>query len=450
MLAVVPSVSTLVVVPVFAYAVGGAKVTAGFVVAVVVLVASVWMLIQIHRARLLGGAIRVNSDSFPQVQAVVDDVCHRLAYQGRLEVWIVEQLDGQVSLTSYLGTKMILVEGGLASDLVADDKRAQLTFLVGRFVGALKAKHLRLTPLQVAVAGIKSLKFLNVFIRPYERTIVYSGDQIGLACAGSLGAGLGVISRLLVGKEVAPELGAAGVLKQAHEARHSVLPRIAQLTSSYPHLTNRYLNLLRFGEQFECSDYEAAIATIGPEIRAELASSQTISRGRLAPWLVGVPSVAIAGVIAAIAVSGGLPAATAASTASSAATTTVHHSPPTLDSVSRSVSDLTRIVDQSSLGRQAAIAGDWQAAIDNRQQTLEQLKTLKLSPQLAPFRQLLGAALTYSLLADQATVDCGSSSDCRQADYYDSLATTSKRQFLVPFNRVMRAYGARQYQETDF
>ena len=68
---------------------------------------------------------------------------------------------------------MILVEGGLASDLVADDKRAQLTFLVGRFVGALKAKHLRLTPLQVAVAGIKSLKFLNVFIRPYERTIVY-------------------------------------------------------------------------------------------------------------------------------------------------------------------------------------------------------------------------------------------------------------------------------------
>jgi hypothetical protein len=47
-------------------------------------------------------------------------------------------------------------------------------------------------------------------------------------------------------------------------------------------------------------------------------------------------------------------------------------------------------------------------------------------------------------------VDCGGSSDCRQADYYDSLATTSKRQFLVPFNRVMRAYGARQYQETDF
>jgi len=44
----------------------------------------------------------------------------------------------------------------------------------------------------VVIASIKSLKFLNVFIHPYERSIVYSGDQIALACAGSLAAGLGV------------------------------------------------------------------------------------------------------------------------------------------------------------------------------------------------------------------------------------------------------------------
>jgi hypothetical protein len=450
MLALVPSVSTLVVVPVCAYAAGGAKVTAVFVGAVLAVVLSVWVLIQIHRARLLGGAIRVTSSSFPEVQAVVDDVCHRLDYQGLLEVWIVEQVDGQVTLTSYLGTKMILVEGGLASDLVADDKRAQLTFLIARFVGALKAKHLRLAPLQVVIASIKSLKFLNVFILPYERTIVYSGDQMGLACAGRLGAGLGVISRLLVGKEIAPGLGAVGVLEQAHEARRGVLPRLAQLTSSHPHLTNRYLNLLRFGEKFDRSDYEATIATIGPEIREELVSSKPISRGRLAPWFVGVPSVAIAGVIAAIAVSGGGSSdATPASTSSPAGTNTVKLLSSTPDPVSQSVSALAQTVDQSSLGRQAAVAGDWQAAIDNRQQMLEQLKGLKLSPQLTPFRELLTAALTYSLLADRALAACGGSSDCPQADYYDSLATMSKRQFLGPFNRVMRAYGARQYSETD-
>ncbi len=452
MLALVPSVATLVVVPVCIYAASGVKAVAVFVGAVLAVVVSVWVLIQISRARLLGGAIRVTSASFPEVQAVVDDVCHRLDYRGHLEVWIVEKVDGQVTLTSYLGTKMILIEGGLASDLVADDKRAQLTFLIGRFVGALKAKHLRLTPLQVAIASIKSLKFLNIFILPYERTIVYSGDQIGIACAGGLGAGLGVINRLLVGKEIAPELGAEGVLEQADEARRGVLPRLAQLTSSYPHLTNRYLNLLRFGEQFDRRDYQATIDTIGPEMHAGLVSSKPISRGRLAPWLVGVPSVAIAGVlVAAVVVSGGGSFdATAASTSSPTATSAVTKSAPTPDPVTQSVSYLAQIVDQSSVGRQAAIAGDWQLAIDNRQQMLAQLKGLKLTPQLTPFRQLLTAALSYSLLADQALAACGGSSDCPQGDYYDSLATTSKRQFLRPFNRVLRAYGARQYSETDF
>jgi len=290
-LALVPSAATLVVFPVIIYSAGGLKAEGGAVAVVLGLVILVWVLIQIHRARLLGGAIRVTSASLPQVQEVVDEVRQRLDYHGRLEVWILEKVDGQVTLTSYLGTKMILVEGGLASDLVADDKRAQLTFLIARFVGALKAKHLRLTPLQVVIASIKSLKFLNIFILPYERTIVYSGDQLGLACAGGLCAGLGVINRLLVGKEIAPELGAEGVLAQADDARRGVLPRLAQLTSSHPHLTNRYLNLLRFGEQFDRRDYQATIDTIGPELHAKLVSSKPISRGRLAPWLVGVASL---------------------------------------------------------------------------------------------------------------------------------------------------------------
>jgi hypothetical protein len=451
MLALVPSVATLVVVPVCFYAAGGAKSVAVFLGAILAVLVTVWVLIQIHRARLLGGAIRVTSASFPEVQAVVDDVCHRLDYRGRLDVWILEKVDGQVTLTSYLGTKMILVEGGLASDLVPDDRCAQLTFLIARFVGALKARHLRLTPLQVVIASIKSLKFLNIFIHPYERAIVYSGDQIGLACAGGLGAGLGVITRLLVGKDIAPEVGVEGVLVQAEEARRGVLPRLAQLTSSHPHLTNRYLNLLRFGEHFDRRDYQATIEAIDPEVHAKLLSRNRISRGRLAPWLVGVPSVAIAGVVVAAVVAGtGSSYSTTLSTASPSAPTVSTQPNTTLDPVSQSVAALTQIVNQSSIGRQAAMAGEWQVAIANRQQMLERLKVLKLAPQLTPFRQMLNSALSYSLLADRALAACAGSSDCPEGNYYDSLATASKRQFLRFFNRVMRAYGVHQYSDTEF
>ena len=451
LLALIPSAATFAVAPACLYAAGGVKAVAAFVGAVLAVVVSVWVLIQIHRARLLGGAVRVSSASFPEVQAVVDDACRRLDYRGRLDVWIVEKVDGQVTLTSYLGTKMILVEGGLASDLVTDDRRAQLTFLIARFVGALKAKHLRLTPLLVVIASIKSLRFLNIFIHPYERSIVYSGDQIGLACAGSLAAGLGVINRLLVGKEIAPEVGAEGVLVQADEARRGALPRLAQLTSSHPHLTNRYLNLLRFGEQFDRRDYQATIDGLNPDTRTKLPSGRRISRGRLAPLLVGVPSVAIAGLVVAATVSGARSSySNSVSTPSAAVPTVSTQRSPAPDPVSQSVAALTKLVDQSSIGRQAATAGQWRVAIANRQQMLQQLGDLRLAPQLVPFRQLLTLALSYSLMADQAHAACGGSSDCPRGDYYDSLASASKHEFLGPFNRVMRAYGAQQYSDTEF
>ena len=268
-LALVPSLASLFALAFAIISLGGAVALAVTVGIVLLVLASVWVTIQIARARLLGGAIRVSPDTFPQIKAVIDEASERLDYHRHIDVWVVEKLDGQISLTSYLGTKMILIEGGLASDLLAIDKKPQLEFLIARFVGALKAKHLRFAPLLVAVSAIKSLKFLNLFIMPYERAVVYSGDQLGLACVRDLSTALGVISRLLVGKEIAPDLGAKGVLEQADQARSKFLPRLIQLFSAYPHLTNRYLNLLRFDERFDRADYERTLETIDPDVRLE-------------------------------------------------------------------------------------------------------------------------------------------------------------------------------------
>src|SRR5947209_3055309 len=74
LLALMPSAATFAVLPACLYALGGVKAAAAFVGAVLAVVISVWVLIQIHRARLLGGAIRVSAARFPEVQALVDDV----------------------------------------------------------------------------------------------------------------------------------------------------------------------------------------------------------------------------------------------------------------------------------------------------------------------------------------------------------------------------------------
>jgi hypothetical protein len=212
-----------------------------------IVLALVWVGLQLARARLLGRAVRVSSATFPELQALLDSVRHQLDYDGRVDIYVIDKAEHQLSHTSYLGTRIILIEGALAAELLEPSKRPQLVFLLGREMGALKAKHARLEAVLVLLEAAGALQLVKPFVLPYYRTISYSGDQIGLACCGNLDAGLEATGRLLVGKELAPDLPLAGVVPQAALVRHNVLPRFAQFLSAEPHATNRYLNLLTYG-----------------------------------------------------------------------------------------------------------------------------------------------------------------------------------------------------------
>ena len=153
---------------------------------------------------------------------------------------------------------------------LSDEQRAELTFLVARFIGALKAKHLRFDPVVMVVAGLEKLIFLNPFLYPYERATTYSGDQIGLACCGSLPAALNVLGGLMVGAELAPRLGLRGLLWQAVSVRRHWLPRLRQLALAQPHLTNRYLNLLEFGSRLDPAGFAAFVDGLDDATRRDL------------------------------------------------------------------------------------------------------------------------------------------------------------------------------------
>ena len=81
---------------------------------------------------------------------------------------IIGSLSGMPGLmTSYLGTRLIEIEGGLVAELLADGHQAELTYLIGRHIGQLKARHQRLTPIFIAISAIDSVKFLQPFLAPY-------------------------------------------------------------------------------------------------------------------------------------------------------------------------------------------------------------------------------------------------------------------------------------------
>lgn len=208
-----------------------------------------WAGLQILRANLLGNAVKATPESLPELHAVLDDVRARLAYDRRVDVYVTDRVDGLMTLTSLFGTRIILIEGDLLAALLKDGKRAELTFLIARFFGALKSQRDRIAPLRFLVTLARPVGIVDPLIWPYDRAVVYSGDQIGLAVCGDLESALNALDRLLVGGSLGPMVSDAGVVDQARQARRRTLPRVAQLVRRQPHLANRYVNLMAFAER---------------------------------------------------------------------------------------------------------------------------------------------------------------------------------------------------------
>ena len=226
---------------------GGVTSVAALVVFLAVVVATVWIGTQMSRARLLGRSVRVDADTFPELQRIVEDVRSTLQYHKRVDVYVTETAKPGIFMTSLLGTRLIVIDGGLVTDLLDPVKRAQLTFLLGRSLGALRAKQTRLDIVIVVLQAAEVLQYIKPLILPYYRATAYSGDQIGMMCCSDLAAALEATRRLLVGGEMASRLTDGSVLPQCRLVKRRVLPRFAQLFSSEPHVTNRYANLLCFG-----------------------------------------------------------------------------------------------------------------------------------------------------------------------------------------------------------
>jgi hypothetical protein len=243
----------------------------------------VWLFLQVYRSRLLGGAVRVSEITLPELQAVVDDVRARLDYRKHVDLYVVDKVSGGSVMTSYLGTRLIEIEGGLVAELLGEEHRAELTYLIARHIGQLKARHQRLTPVFLVVSLVDSLKFLQLFLAPYFRATAKSGDQIAAACCGDIRATAAMMNRLLVGKELGPRLVVEGVLDQAATVRRRWLPRLAQLFMSLPHATNRYLNLLAFFARVAPEEINAWRATLDEATARKLTVVLGAAANRHAP-----------------------------------------------------------------------------------------------------------------------------------------------------------------------
>ena len=182
----------------------------------------------------------------------------------------VPNLSPRIQLTSYFGIRALLIEGGAIADMTTPASRPQLLFLLGTYFGAFKAKHDRwaVTELVLDSAGIRTI--LAPFVAPWLRTTVYTGDQIAYACSRDFRASLAAVYRVLVGRELTPQLAASGLILQAGRVSKSSVLRVAEMLRPEPHATNRFLNLVRFAQQVDPESVLAFRAGLSPEINGVL------------------------------------------------------------------------------------------------------------------------------------------------------------------------------------
>lgn len=216
-----------------------------------------WFAVRIFRARLLGNCVAVSADNFPEILALLKQICIRLNYLKPVEVYVYQEGEVNAFLIRRFRTRIILLPHELVKGMIEPENKTQLLWILARCVGHLKAKHLRLTWLNILIESFEKLIVLNILLYPWERATQYSGDRIGLAVCDDLRAALLALKKVMIGNELAEKATLLGALQQRQRLSGSVFAWLAEASCSHPHLTKRIASLIDWAKDYDTELYDS-------------------------------------------------------------------------------------------------------------------------------------------------------------------------------------------------
>ncbi|MEL6985762.1 MAG: M48 family metallopeptidase, partial [Actinomycetota bacterium] len=208
----------------------------------IVFLAAFYLVAKLSEARLTGGAVEVNEHNFADIHADLQAVSQALGYDKDVRAFVIQ--DGEINavLWRVFGRRYIAFNSSLVAALTTDERR----FIIGRFVGALRARHLRFHEAASLLNSFERLAGLNLLILPYLRASVYTGDRFGSLVLDDQASAFSAMDKLLVGNDLAGQLSLTGITDQAMRLRQSSFRLLSILFSAHPHMTDRYLELGSF------------------------------------------------------------------------------------------------------------------------------------------------------------------------------------------------------------
>lgn len=233
-------------------------------VALLVLSVTLWLAHAFAKAYLMGNAVRISNNNFPEVARLVEEVKFILDYPGEVPVFVVDNPEFNASFSKFLKIQFIVLRVDLVEELLEQREVIQLKWVIARYIGTLKAKQVRFDILKVLLSTIERIKLFNLFILPYERAIQFTGDNIGLAACGSLPEVMKAFDKYLFGSQLAKHLALAGILEQSKENRKDFMAYLFWALSPQPPIIDRYLNLLAFSKKYFPQQFKSYTERLGP------------------------------------------------------------------------------------------------------------------------------------------------------------------------------------------
>lgn len=234
----------------------------GFAIAPKILITSLvsifflWFSIQIMKARFIGNAVRVSEYNFKEIHDILNSVKRSLNYPEDIEVYIVEEGEYNALLKLFWRDKVIVLHTELVETLyvskssneLSDAGYSQITWIIARFVGALRSKQAQISVFIAFMSILQKFQIMNLLVLPYERATQYTGDQIGLAICGDLENTIAAYHKFFVGSSLYNRVQPRGLVQQANQLNYNFFGFISRIISTHPHNTDRYLNLLAFAK----------------------------------------------------------------------------------------------------------------------------------------------------------------------------------------------------------
>lgn len=214
-----------------------------------------WLGLSIAKASLIANSVRVSNKNFPEIFEIYNDVKESLDYNKEIPIYIIEEGTVNALIAKFFRTRFIVLNSELVVGMQGKNK-LQMKWIIGRFIGALKAKYFKTDFLRILIDSIEKIKIFNFFILPYERAAQYTGDNIGLLVCEDVEQVFYAFDKFLVGNDLAKQIQFEGLIDQAQDIKNNFFALLARLGSSHPHQVDRYLNLIAFArksypEQFE-------------------------------------------------------------------------------------------------------------------------------------------------------------------------------------------------------